>query len=345
LILVESTINRKLFLRSGRNNLKMNQQLVVLLFLVFLAHESASFRITSSARIVGARGTNHDVPASLTSTTNSRLTRINTTCHHPLKPSTSNPLHSLKIKLTTAKFAKPNKSTKTNTDQPNYDTPKLLQSLLVPTLSLSLPPYIPKYLPLSLLHILGGTTGTPIVLRATKSWYKRISLPPWIPPNSIFGPVWTTLYGLMGYSLHRISPPAAAAATIAQKAAIKAWSLHYLLNLSWAPFFFGFQCLRTGLVINLLLLTSLALAVLPLFHSIDPLAAYAQLPYLAWLVYATVLNREICRLNPMVGGVNEAMVQADLCAGGGGEAGEYNEAMLEYDLKKLQKAAARYAGL
>jgi len=47
----------------------------------------------------------------------------------------------------------------------------------------------------------------------------------------------------------------------------------------------------------------------------------------------------------MVGGVNEAMVQADLCAGGGGEAGEYNEAMLEYDLKKLQKAAARYAGL
>lgn len=73
------------------------------------------------------------------------------------------------------------------------------------------------------------------------------------------------------------------------------------------------------------------------------MAAYAQLPYLAWLVYATVLNREICRLNPMVGGVNEAMVQADLCASG--EAGEYNEAMLEYDLKKLQKAAAKYAGL
>ncbi|KAL3809585.1 hypothetical protein ACHAXA_005801, partial [Cyclostephanos tholiformis] len=48
-------------------------------------------------------------------------------------------------------------------------------------------------------------TGTPLVLRATKSWYRRISLPAWTPPNSVFGPVWTTLYGLMGLSISRIT--------------------------------------------------------------------------------------------------------------------------------------------
>ncbi|KAL7462855.1 hypothetical protein ACHAXS_003230 [Conticribra weissflogii] len=140
----------------------------------------------------------------------------------------------------------------------------------------------------------------------------------------------------MGYSVHRIPPPPSKM----PPAALRAWSLHYLLNLSWAPLFFGFQCLRAGLVVNILLLTSLSLVILPLFRSIDPVAAYVQLPYLAWLAYATVLNNEICRLNPMVGGVNEAMVQADLCDG---DDEGYNEAMLEYDLKKLQKAAERYA--
>ncbi len=71
------------------------------------------------------------------------------------------------------------------------------------------------------------------------------------------------------------------------------------------------------------------------------MAAYLQLPYLVWLMYATKLNQAICTLNPMVGGVNEAMVQADLCADGEG----YNDAMLQYDVKRLQADAARYAGL
>lgn len=86
---------------------------------------------------------------------------------------------------------------------------------------------------------------------------------------------------------------------------------------------------------------SLGLGVLPLYYRIDPLAAYLQVPYLLWLLFATKLNQAICKLNPMVGGLNEAMVQADLCASGEG----YNDAMLQYDIRKLQAAAAKYAGL
>jgi hypothetical protein len=58
-----------------------------------------------------------------------------------------------------------------------------------------------------------------------------------------------------------------------------------------------------------------------------------------WLIFATFLNLDICRLNPVVDGVNEAKLQAKLCASGDG----YNDAMLQFDIKKLQAAAAKFA--
>ena len=195
---------------------------------------------------------------------------------------------------------------------------------------------VPSWAYYSVGHILGGCTGTPIVVRATKSWYNRISLPPWTPPNFIFGPVWTTLYGLMGFSVSRIAKSGAPMANIATKL----WSIHYALNLLWAPIFFGMKRLRLGFIVNLILIATLGVT-LPLFHRIDPLSAYLQVPYLLWLIFATKLNQSICQLNPTVGGINEAMVQADLCISGPG----YNDAMLQFDIKKLQTAAAKYAGL
>jgi len=201
--------------------------------------------------------------------------------------------------------------------------------------AVALPACIPTWAYYSLGHILGGNLGTPIVIPATKTWYKRIARPSWTPPNFVFGPTWTLLYGLMGVSVSRIVK-----ASSNNNIAMKLWGLHYTLNLFWAPTFFGFQNLRLGLIINFLLLSTLG-ATLPLFHAIDPLSAYLQIPYLLWLIYATKLNQTICKLNPVVGGVNEAMVQADLCASGDG----YNDAMLQYDIQKLQATAAKYAGL
>jgi benzodiazapine receptor len=195
---------------------------------------------------------------------------------------------------------------------------------------------VPPWAYYSVGHILGGVTGTPLVVRATKSWYKRISLPSWTPPNFVFGPVWTTLYGLMGVSVSRIVKSGAPTAN----AATKLWAIHYALNLIWAPIFFGMKRLRLGFIVNLVLIATLGLT-MPLFHRIDPLSAYLQVPYFLWLIFATKLNESICCLNPTVGGMNAAMVQSDLCKSGPG----YNDAMLQFDIEKLQTAAAKYAGL
>lgn len=213
--------------------------------------------------------------------------------------------------------------------------PKSITTSSTALKSALLPSAVPTWAYYSIGHIIGGCTGTPIVVKGTKSWYKRIPLPSWTPPNFVFAPVWTLLYGLMGLSVSRIVKAGAS-----NSSALNLWKLHYILNLLWAPLFFGFQYLRVGLLINFGLVLSL-LAVLKQFHAIDPVSAYLQIPYLLWLLYATKLNQAICKLNPAIDGLNNARLQADLCFDGEG----YNDAMFEYDLAKLQAAAAKYVGL
>ena len=154
--------------------------------------------------------------------------------------------------------------------------------------------------------ILGGCTGTPLVIKATSSWYREVELPLFTPPDRIFAPVWTTLYGIIGYvgwTIHR--------AVGWKSLALKAFAFHYSLNLLWAPLFFGLQRIRAAQVLNFFLISSLG-GVMAAFSSISPLCSLLLVPYLAWLSFATVLNGAICRLNPTVKGYNEAMLQAGI---------------------------------
>lgn len=207
---------------------------------------------------------------------------------------------------------------------------------------------IPSWTYYSLAHVIGGTSGTPIVISGTKkgSWFDRIPKPAINPPNFVFGPVWTILYSLMGVSVSRIVKASSAPSSSSSAAAgvLKLWYGHYALNLLWAPIFFGLKRFRLGFIISSLLVVTLA-RILPLYHAIDPTAAYLQIPYLLWLTFATVLNYQFCVLNPANGiGVNEAMRQDELIKSGDGEEG-YNDAMLKNDIDKLQRDAAKYAGL
>lgn len=159
-------------------------------------------------------------------------------------------------------------------------------------------------------HMIGGVLATPLVIKATNSWYTKIALPSWTPPNRVFAPVWTCLYSAMGVSAARVYQSRSLAG-VSVAPALGLWAAHYALNLVWAPTFFGKKRLRLGMAINCLLVTTLA-TVIPMFYQINPLSGLLLLPYLAWLTYATVLNNAICKLNPTVKGYNEAMLQSDL---------------------------------
>ena len=94
----------------------------------------------------------------------------------------------------------------------------------------------------------------------------------------------------------------AAAANALSKLAVA----HYVGNLLWAPLFFKLKQFKAALGLNVALVASLV-AVLPAFGAVG--AKALLLPYLAWLVFATVLNAEIVRLNPK--GLVEANVGVD----------------------------------
>ena len=173
------------------------------------------------------------------------------------------------------------------------------------------------FVPLSaMLHVLLGSTGTPIVARAISVWYSKIDKPAWTPPNRIFAPVWTLLYSLMGVSCARMLRHTTTSSPFPW-----IWAAHMALNLSWAPVFFGYQCLRTGLYINGALLLSLCGVILPGYWRIDRFTAYLLFPYTLWLLYATTLNWAIARRNP----------------------GPYNNARFYAQLDQLQQKAKRYA--
>lgn len=170
-------------------------------------------------------------------------------------------------------------------------------------------------------HVLGGLLGLPFVAQAIPTWYRKIDLPRWTPPNQIFGPVWTLLYASMGWALSIVLSKLTATTTTTTTAGIvlsknnvlALWAVHYGLNLVWAPVFFGFQRLRLGLVISYAMVFTL-LAVMKVYHSVVPRAAYLLIPYLCWITFATALNQAICRRNPMCenGKTNKAMRLAQL---------------------------------
>src|SRR5215210_7450243 len=58
-----------------------------------------------------------------------------------------------------------------------------------------------------------GALGSVPTVRAIPTWYRSLRKPAWNPPDRVFGPVWSTLYGLMGVALvlvrrHEASSPA-----------------------------------------------------------------------------------------------------------------------------------------
>lgn len=172
-------------------------------------------------------------------------------------------------------------------------------------------------------HNVLGVTPAFVVAPATKQggWYRKINLPSWNPPDWLFGPVWTFLYSCMGIAVSKIYSTSKISSTT-KTLLLLFWLIHFALNLSWAPTFFGLQQFKPALIISTLMVITL-LTTIPLFYTVNPMSGLLLLPYLCWITFATVLNYDICKRNPTKDGYNDAMFQAQL--------------------QKLQENAAKYA--
>jgi benzodiazapine receptor len=143
-------------------------------------------------------------------------------------------------------------------------------------------------LPLSLGAIAGMFTS-----QSVPEWYATLNRPSFNPPNWIFGPVWTSLYILMGISFFLIWKQEASKV---RNRAILIFLLQLLLNFAWSFIFFFFNLIGLALVEIILLWISIVM-MLVVFYKIKPVASYINIPYLLWVTFATVLNASYYILN------------------------------------------------
>lgn len=145
-----------------------------------------------------------------------------------------------------------------------------------------------------LLPLLAGAIGSAFTFTGVESWYQTISKPSFNPPNWIFGPVWTTLYILMGVSLYLIWNKGLKDKFI--KNSFILFLIHLVLNSLWSIVFFGLE--NPGLALVVIIILWLMILVLIIrFYKINKISSYLLIPYILWVSFASILNYSIWQLN------------------------------------------------
>ncbi|SNS30785.1 TspO and MBR related proteins [Belliella buryatensis] len=137
-----------------------------------------------------------------------------------------------------------------------------------------------------------GVLGALVTVSSVGSWYQTINKPSFNPPSWVFGPVWTTLYIMIGISLYLIwksNHPF-------KQRALWLFGIQMVLNALWSPAFFGLESPLLGLIVIIPLWISI-LACIKLFKPISNTAAYLFIPYFLWVSFASLLNASIWYLN------------------------------------------------
>jgi len=139
-----------------------------------------------------------------------------------------------------------------------------------------------------------GIVGGLFTASSIGSWYAGLNKPSFNPPNWVFGPVWITLYVLMGIALYLVWTGDFPGKM--KQTAMILFFVQLVLNMLWTFFFFYLQKPFLGLIEIIVLLVFIVLTMWK-FYSLRPAAAYLMVPYLLWVGFATVLTFSLWNLN------------------------------------------------
>lgn len=128
-------------------------------------------------------------------------------------------------------------------------------------------------------------------------WYSQLIKPSWAPPSWLFGPVWTVLYVLIAISFGTVFKRAFQG-SISWMVALP-FILNLIFNLTFTYFQFGLKNNLLAAIDILLVLATLIWALIAIWHASDDLRwiTYINIPYLAWVSFATVLQLTITYIN------------------------------------------------
>lgn len=132
-----------------------------------------------------------------------------------------------------------------------------------------------------------GIVGSLVTVPAITGWYMGLNKPFFSPPNWIFGPVWTTLYLLMGVSWFLVW---------SKKISKKWFYIQLALNFLWSYIFFGLH--NAGLALAEILFMWIAIVMtIRDFYKTSRTASWLLVPYVLWVSFAAFLNFSIWVLN------------------------------------------------
>lgn len=125
-------------------------------------------------------------------------------------------------------------------------------------------------------------------------WFDALAKPDFMPPGWAFGAAWALLYVLMGLALAIILHARGARM---RGRAITLFLVQLVANFCWSPLFFRAHMITEAFWL-LLFIFAVSVVTTALFARIRPIAAWLMVPYLAWLIFAGILNHSIDTLNP-----------------------------------------------
>ena len=141
---------------------------------------------------------------------------------------------------------------------------------------------------------LAGIIGALFTTSAISGWYTTLTKPTLNPPGWIFGPVWTTLYTLMGISAFLIWKRGIHKKV--NQRALSIFGIQLVLNATWSIVFFSLQSPGWALV-NIVLMWLAIVWTMVVFYKISKPATWLLVPYILWVSFATYLNYSIWVLN------------------------------------------------
>ncbi|MDY0906795.1 TspO/MBR family protein [Pedobacter sp. CFBP9032] len=139
-----------------------------------------------------------------------------------------------------------------------------------------------------------GALGGLATAQSVKTWYPTLNKPSFNPPNWLFGPVWTSLYILIGVAAYLVWIKRDQITHFPRTVAV--YFIQLILNLGWSFIFFYLHEIGFALAEILMLLAAIIINAV-MFYKIDKWAGLIFIPYIIWVSFASFLTYNIFILN------------------------------------------------
>ncbi|HUD20285.1 MAG TPA: TspO/MBR family protein [Patescibacteria group bacterium] len=128
----------------------------------------------------------------------------------------------------------------------------------------------------------------------TYAWYKKLKKPSFAPPPWVFTPVWSVLYIMIFFTFGYVMLQWISGTL--PFLLILPFVVNLISNLAYTPIQFGLKNNEAALVDIFVIDVTLLWAMIGIYQYY-PFVTYILIPYLLWILFATILQSTITYLN------------------------------------------------